>query len=100
MEALFKYKIPEGKFMSIYIKYNKIILNAKINGDFFIYPSDAIFDIEKAIVGLFIDESKEDIMKVIDKIVKEKNIEMIGINSEAIAYAIKMAVSKKNEMIS
>jgi hypothetical protein len=78
-------KIKNGKLIRISTEIKKGVLKKiKISGDFFIIPSTGIFDIENAIVNLEINQIK----KKLEKVIKEKNIEIIGFSVDDLVSLI------------
>jgi lipoate-protein ligase A len=71
-------------------KINEIV----ISGDFFMLPSGAIRELEKALIG--IETSEDEILKGVQKAYKNINIESPGVTPEDVATAIKMAVEPKD----
>ena len=95
MECRFKYKVPGGKLIETVVMHNGIsIESVRITGDFFLYPEEKLEAIEKSLTGSRIGSTEEELCAVIAGVVSEEGIEMIGISPEAIARAIKSAVSK------
>jgi lipoate-protein ligase A len=89
-----RYKVPQGKLLEMRIDYDSKIRKVEMLGDFFLYPEESITEIEKAIVGIGVDESEEKIAERIRRLESSEGIEMIGITPEAIARAVKMAVER------
>ena len=94
LKGFAKFKVPGGKLVEVKLDYSDTIQNIQILGDFFLYPENALKDIEKALVNLRINESEESMAKTIGIVVKNRSITLIGITPEAIAKVIKMAVSR------
>lgn len=94
MHGSSRYKVPQGKLLEIRIDYDSKIKRVEILGDFFLYPEESIIEIEKALEGTRIDDAEEKISERIKEVVDSHGIEMIGINPEAIAKAVKMAVKE------
>ncbi len=67
------YKVPNGKMFRIdYELYNDEINKCKITGDFFLYPEEEIFGLEKCFKG-----TKDEIKQNIDIFFK-KDIKTVG----------------------
>lgn len=82
-------KVKDGKLLRVDIHYDKRVDRVEVTGDFFIYPEEALEDIENALVGIDVNEDEDTIVDLVRRIVVEKRIEMIGVSPEAIARAIK-----------
>jgi len=87
------YKVPNGKLLKINLEYdstdNKII-RIFIMGDFFAYPEEAIEILENKLKNT---ELSKDILKnKISKLIKENNIEFIGLNSQGLTDGIMMCL--------
>jgi lipoate---protein ligase len=69
------HKVSGGKLLKIDVNIeNSVILDIKITGDFFIYPEEAIFAIEKFLINKKIN----DINEQLSKFLLDKNIKIIG----------------------
>lgn len=93
MQSKSVYKIPDGKLLKISLIYNEkdmIIDNISITGDFFAYPEEAIEVIEEGLKSFKLE--KEILLDKINSIVKENNIEFIGLNSEGLVHGIMMCL--------
>lgn len=51
VKKTFDYKIPGGKLVRITIEYDECIRTITINGDFFLYPEEALHQIEEGLTG-------------------------------------------------
>jgi lipoate-protein ligase A len=72
------YKVPGGKLLRIEADIISGIINdIKISGDFFIYPEEALCEIEKALQGARVADARS--------ILKNFHAEMVGVSSEDIA---------------
>lgn len=94
MQSTAEQKVPGGKLVSVKIEYVRKIKKVQILGDFFLYPEDTIYKLEKTLVGTSISASKDEISGKITKVLAMSNAELIGVTPEAIAETIKMAVKK------
>ena len=80
------YKVKSGKLLRILVSIEgSIIKDIKRTGDFFIYPEEAIFEIEKGLK----DSKIENVKEILDRIIKSKKIEIIGFSPEDLANALK-----------
>ncbi|MDZ7798712.1 MAG: lipoate protein ligase C-terminal domain-containing protein [Patescibacteria group bacterium] len=80
------YKAPNGKLLRLQLDAeDNIIRNIKIAGDFFIYPEEAICEIEKFLVGKKINNNIESTLK---KFLLNNNIIIIGFKPTDIFNAL------------
>ncbi len=93
MESVFEEKISGGKLLRVKVNYdNNKINSVKITGDFFLYPEESIEEIENILANISTNEDEKSILDKISSVVNKQKIEMIGINPEAIARAVKGAM--------
>lgn len=91
MQSKSVYKVPNGKLLKIFLDYdeeNNSINMIKITGDFFAYPEETIEVMENKLKHTLID--KNCLLEKIRSIIKEYNIEFIGLNAEGLANGILM----------
>ena len=93
MEAKSIYKVPDGKLLKITLEFDGKIKKVKLTGDYFIYPEEENDAIEKCLVGK--EFNRENLVDEIKKTVQERNIELFGLNAEAIVEAIFLAKEGK-----
>lgn len=86
-----KLKVPGGKLLSVKITYWKSIDEIQILGDFFIYPEESLILIEKALIGVDPKSNEDEISRHVQLVVDKNRIMLVGLTSESIAQAIKMA---------
>ncbi|MGQ9842923.1 MAG: lipoate protein ligase C-terminal domain-containing protein [Spirochaetota bacterium] len=80
-------KNPGEKLVHIDVEFiGNIIALVHISGDFFIYPEEAINDIEQSLQGT--SANKELLEQRIGEVLKNKNTEMVGISATTIAQGI------------
>ncbi|MEM3791271.1 MAG: lipoate protein ligase C-terminal domain-containing protein [Candidatus Micrarchaeaceae archaeon] len=87
--ATFEKKIKGGKLVKVIVEGSKTINDIKILGDFFAYPEEAIFELEKALKGKEI--KKETIELLVRSELKRRNAVLVGLNEEDLIYAIEKA---------
>jgi len=88
------YKVPNGKLLKIFLDYNEksnLINNVSITGDFFAYPEEAIEVMEDKLKNTLLN--REILQKKINSIIKDKNIEFIGLNAEDLTEGILMCLT-------
>ena len=61
-------------------------------GDFFLHPEESIKDLEKNLFGIMSDSDEKTITSILNDVIEEKNIQLIGITSESIAQTIRKAI--------
>lgn len=87
-------KVPGGKLIRIEVEHDGRKINSvKITGDFFLHPEDALEDIERVISGASIKEAEREVAAKIAALVASKKVEMVGINPEAVARVVKVAIA-------
>jgi hypothetical protein len=93
MEGYARQKVPGGKLVYVRLTLlpNGTISKAEILGDFFIHPESAIFDMERCVISLNINDSKDVFKEKLSKAVADSGAELVGITPEAIADTIKSA---------
>ena len=93
MQAKSVYKVPNGKLLKIFLHYNEkdnLIKRVSITGDFFAYPEEAIELIEDKLKDTVLDRNC--LLEKIQLIIKEHNIEFIGLNAEGLVDGILMCL--------
>ena len=85
-------KVEGGKLIKISVEFDDVIDEVKITGDFFLHPEETIKDLEKSLFGLKSDANEKTMISILNDVIAEKNIQLIGITSESIAQAIKKAI--------
>ena len=85
------YKVPKGKLLKIRLKYDEksnLIDEINITGDFFAYPEESIESMENKLKDTLLE--KEILLKKIGSIVREENIQFIGVDVESLTKGILM----------
>ena len=93
MKAKSVYKVPNGKLLKIFLDYNEkdnLIKSVSITGDFFAYPEEAIELMEYKLKDTVLDRNC--LLEKIQLIIKEHNIEFIGLNAEGLVDGILMCL--------
>ena len=93
MKSKSVYKIPNGKLLKISLIYNKkdnTVDQISIMGDFFAYPEEDIELIEDELKNTFLDKSC--LLEKIKLVIKENNIEFIGLDAEGLTQGILMCL--------
>jgi hypothetical protein len=91
MQSKSVYKVPNGKLLKIFLDYNEknnLINKINITGDFFAYPEEAIETMENELKKTLLE--REHLLKKIQSIIKEHNIEFIGLHAEGLTDGILM----------
>ena len=84
-----EYKVKGGKLIKVALEVEgDVIKSAKIYGDFFLYPEDAIELIEQALKGVRLDSDFE---RIITEAVKRSGAELLGFSVNDIAAAVRLA---------
>lgn len=92
MQGVATEKVPGGKLLRIKVEYDDRINDAKITGDFFIHPEESVTEIENLLKGVSRNEEEKNISEKISQFVFWKNIQLIGLDSDAIARVLKAAM--------
>ena len=92
MKGVATEKVPGGKLIRVRVSYDDVIIVAKITGDFFLYPEEAIEDIERSLFGVRTDVDEKVIEGIISEVVRDKGAELIGITPKDIARVVKGAM--------
>jgi hypothetical protein len=93
MNAKSVYKVPNGKLLKVFLDYNQqsnTIEKISITGDFFAYPEEAIETMEAELVDVKL--IKDNLLGKITSIIKQNNIEFIGLNAEGLTDGIMMCL--------
>ncbi len=91
MQSRSVYKVPKGKLLKIYLKYDEksnLIDEINITGDFFAYPEEAIESMEDKLKDTLLE--KEILFKKIDSIIRTENIQFIGVDVKGLTKGILM----------
>jgi len=84
-----EYKVKGGKLIKVALEVEgEIIKNAKIYGDFFLYPEDAIEYIEQSLKGARLNSEFEQILA---EAVKRSGAQLLGFSADDIAAAVRLA---------
>jgi lipoate-protein ligase A len=78
--------------VKVRVRYSRAIEEITITGDFFLHPEEAILDIEKALLGAGVEEEAQTLEEKIKSALKTRGAELIGIQAEDIALAVKEAL--------
>ena len=87
------YKVPNGKLLKIFLEFNEknnSIKSINITGDFFAYPEEAIETIENELKNTLLKRGI--LLGKINSIIKENDIEFIGLNAEGLTEGILMCL--------
>ena len=91
MQSKSVYKIPDGKLLKISLNYtNNKIIEIRIMGDFFAYPEEAIEIIETKLIDSYLN--RESLLNKINSVIKDNNIEFIGLTAEGLTEGIMMCL--------
>ena len=91
MQSKSIYKVPNGKLLKISLNYDKknnLINEISIMGDFFAYPEEGIELMENELKNTLLE--RESLLKKINLIIEEYDIEFIGLDAEGLTEGILM----------
>ena len=94
MQSRSIYKVPNGKLLKIFLQYDEkrnLIEEINIMGDFFAYPEEAVEMMENKLKNTLLE--REHLLKKISSIIKEHNIQFIGLDAEGLTQGILMCKS-------
>jgi len=94
MQSRSIYKVPNGKLLKIFLQYDEkrnLIEEINIMGDFFAYPEESIELMENKLKNTLLE--REHLLKKISSIIKEHNIQFIGLDAEGLTQGILMCKS-------
>lgn len=88
-----EYKVPGGKLLVIDLETDgRQIIDARLSGDFFLEPPEALSDIDAALEGLPVAASEAEIAAAVTAALPP-GTEMFGISSEAVAVVVRRALT-------
>jgi len=94
MQSRSIYKVPNGKLLKIFLQYDEkrnLIEEINIMGDFFAYPEEAIELMENKLKNTLLE--REHLLKKISSVIKEHNIQFIGLDAEGLTQGVLMCKS-------
>lgn len=77
-------KIEEGKLVRVELEYDNVIIDAKISGDFFIQPPEALESLERVLEGMGTDIDKESVVEKLEEV----DARLIGFSREDVADCV------------
>lgn len=95
MQAQSEEKVPGGKLLRVKVELNNSkskILKIQITGDFFIHPEEKLKIIEAVLSNKKTDISEKQLNDIISNTIMKNDINLIGIDSEAIARNVRRAI--------
>jgi lipoate-protein ligase A len=88
-----EYKTPGGKLVAVdFDVIAGALTNVRITGDFFLYPDEALDPIVRAIEGLPVSISRQEIAQAVVRSV-QPGVALVGFSPEAIAIAIERGLT-------
>ena len=90
MLKYFDYKVPGGKLLRLKLEIDKnVIRDIQINGDFFLFPSEAQMWMEDSLRGLPLEKSV--LRKSLVSVIERRSIKMIGLDVDSLISSIFLA---------
>lgn len=90
-----EYKVKGGKLIKVTLDVEgDVIKNAKIYGDFFLYPEDVIEHIEQSLKGARLGSELE---QRLAEAVKSSGAQLLGFSVDDIAAAVRLAFQSRYE---
>ena|SRR3989338_4347317 len=90
-------KVEGGKLVRVAIDFDAKISHIAITGDFFLHPEEEISAIEQSLIGQPSGKEPGFYASIIERVVEAKGIQMIGINTEAIARLVVVSMREAAE---
>ncbi|WP_321286026.1 biotin--protein ligase [Alcaligenes phenolicus] len=88
-----EYKVPGGKLVVIDLDVkDHMIEQARLSGDFFLEPPEALGLINQALQGLSVNSSAEEIAAHVSRVLPA-DIEMFGLDPQAIGVVVRRALA-------
>ncbi|MBU0953041.1 MAG: hypothetical protein KKA90_01300 [Nanoarchaeota archaeon] len=87
-------KIPGGKLLRVAADFGNTITNVEITGDFFLYPEDGLPHLEASLIGVSLPIDEHTVTKILDTVVKQHKLQLLGITPDAIAHCLKAATEE------
>ena len=87
-------KAAGGKLVRLELEHDgSRILRAKITGDFFLHPEDALGEMEKSIVGMQINAGEPAFSSALAKAAESRSAELVGFSPEILAKLVVQAIA-------
>ena len=88
-----EYKTPGGKLIAVDFEIEEDKLrNARLTGDFFLYPEEALGALTAALDGLAVELSESEIAEQV-RAAMPRDAELLGSSPEAIGAAVRRALA-------
>ena len=92
-----EYKVPGGKLVVVDLDVDGgVITQARLAGDFFLEPDDALEDINHALEGLSTGASHDDIEKAVTTALPD-DVVMLGFSADAVATVVRRALTSARD---
>ena len=89
-----EYKVPGGKLVVADIEHDgDHIVSARVAGDFFLEPDEALDDINRALTGLSIGASTEQISAAVTRALPTGAV-LLGFSADAVAIVVRRAIAQ------
>ena len=88
-----KYKVPGGKLVTVDLDVQgDTIVHASLAGDFFLEPDDVLESMNRALLGLSVTASHDDITRVITEAIPQDAV-LLGVDQSAVATVVRRALT-------
>lgn len=88
-----EYKVPGGKLVTVDLEVSSDVISAaRVAGDFFLEPDEALDDINAAIVGLSAQSSHEHLEQAVTAAIPQGAV-LLGFDASAVATVVRRALS-------
>jgi lipoate---protein ligase len=85
-------KVEGGKLVRVDTLFDTQLVQVTITGDFFLYPEEALVEIEKALKGASLPLERTNLISMVQKIVEDLNATLVGFSPEDLVAILEEAV--------
>lgn len=91
MRSSSEFKVEGGKLLRADLEFDNEITDFNLHGDFFVYPDDAVKEIQEAVEGLPVDSSPERMSEQVEHSLSA-GTELVGFDSGDVAELVRRAI--------
>ncbi len=86
-------KVPGGKLVRLDVEAGKTLERVRITGDFFLFPEEALDEVEAALCGLPLPLDAALAEQVISRALESSRAELIGLNPRELVITLQEALA-------